>query len=116
MCSTLQALAHQAMRERHWRAIMAITGKELNLAEDVFKLQHLLDCNLLAHRCESGARMGWVTAGGEAKGRSANKGSKNRGCCRWGGWSGLLGNIAEAAGVSSFNRALDGALRPCHAW
>ncbi|KIZ06068.1 Dynein gamma chain, flagellar outer arm [Monoraphidium neglectum] len=47
-----QALAHQAMRERHWRTVMAITGKELSLAEDVFKLQHLLECGLLAHRDE----------------------------------------------------------------
>jgi hypothetical protein len=47
-----QALAHQAMRERHWRAVMAITGKELVLTEDVFKLQHLLECGLLAHRDE----------------------------------------------------------------
>ena len=46
----VQALAHQAMRERHWRAVMAITGRELSLAEDVFKLQHLLDCGLLALR------------------------------------------------------------------
>ena len=29
---------------------MRITGKELNLAEDVFKLQHLLDCKLLKVR------------------------------------------------------------------
>ena len=29
---------------------MRITGKELNLAEDVFKLQHLLDCHLLKVR------------------------------------------------------------------
>ena len=29
---------------------MRIAGKELNLAEDVFKLQHLLDCHLLKHR------------------------------------------------------------------
>lgn len=44
------------MRERHWRAVMAITGRELTLAEDVFKLQHLLECDLLAHR--------WGAAGG----------------------------------------------------
>ena len=29
---------------------MRIAGKELNLAEDVFKLQHLLDCHLLKNR------------------------------------------------------------------
>lgn len=29
---------------------MRITGKELNLADDVFKLQHLLDCKLLKVR------------------------------------------------------------------
>ena len=27
-----------------------IEGRQLNLAEDVFKLQHLLECNILAHR------------------------------------------------------------------
>jgi hypothetical protein len=40
---------------------MAITGKELSLAEDVFKLQHLLEGNLLAHRwgfCLA-SRPGW---------------------------------------------------------
>ena len=35
---------------RHWKEVMRITGKELNLAEDVFKLQHLLDCKLLKVR------------------------------------------------------------------
>ena len=27
-----------------------MTGKELKLADDTFKLQHLLDCHLLEHR------------------------------------------------------------------
>ena len=31
---------------------MRITGVELNTAEDVFKLQHLLDAHLLAHHDE----------------------------------------------------------------
>lgn len=35
---------------RHWKEVMRITGKELNLAEDAFKLQHLLDCKLLKVR------------------------------------------------------------------
>ncbi len=35
---------------RHWKELQAITGRELNLAEDAFKLQHLLDSNLLARR------------------------------------------------------------------
>jgi len=35
---------------RHWKELQNITVKELNLAEDVFKLQHLLDANLLARR------------------------------------------------------------------
>jgi hypothetical protein len=38
------------MRERHWAEVMHITGHQLALAEDVFKLQHLLDCNLLKFR------------------------------------------------------------------
>eukprot|EP00884_Botryococcus_braunii_P007425 jgi/Botrbrau1/16684/Bobra.0317s0002.1 len=47
-----QALAHKAMRPRHWKEVMRITGKELNLAEDSFKLGHLLDCKLLKYREE----------------------------------------------------------------
>lgn len=35
---------------RHWAELQAITGCKLNLAEDAFKLQHLLDANLLARR------------------------------------------------------------------
>uniref|UniRef100_A0A383W453 AAA+ ATPase domain-containing protein n=1 Tax=Tetradesmus obliquus TaxID=3088 RepID=A0A383W453_TETOB len=52
MLPLFQALAHKAMRDRHWRALMQITGKELQLADDVFKLQHLLDCHILQHREE----------------------------------------------------------------
>eukprot|EP00887_Chlorella_sp_A99_P001633 scaffold8.g1633.t1 len=47
-----QSLAHRAVRERHWKELMRITGRELNLAEDAFKLQHLLDVGLLEHRDE----------------------------------------------------------------
>lgn len=32
--------------------VVGIIGKELNLAEDVFKLQHILDCNILKYREE----------------------------------------------------------------
>ena len=35
---------------RHWKELMQVTGRQLNLAEDVFKLQHLLDLPLLEHR------------------------------------------------------------------
>jgi dynein heavy chain, axonemal len=48
-CS-LQSLAHKSMRERHWAEVQRITGKNMNLAEDVFKLQHLLDANILKCR------------------------------------------------------------------
>ncbi len=47
---------------------MAITSKELNLAEDAFKLQHLLDANLLAHRdaveelCSAAVKVSAATA------------------------------------------------------
>ena len=44
-----QQLAHKAIRNRHWQDIMRITGHQLNLQEDVFKLQDLLDANLLAN-------------------------------------------------------------------
>eukprot|EP00878_Enallax_costatus_P041459 GHUV01048245.1.p1 GENE.GHUV01048245.1~~GHUV01048245.1.p1 ORF type:complete len:369 (+),score=142.53 GHUV01048245.1:96-1202(+) len=52
MLPLFQALAHKAMRDRHWKQLMQVTGKELQLADDVFKLQHLLDCNILHHRDE----------------------------------------------------------------
>mmetsp|Transcript_5388 Transcript_5388/g.12712 ORF Transcript_5388/g.12712 Transcript_5388/m.12712 type:complete len:4322 (-) Transcript_5388:507-13472(-) len=52
MLPLFQALTHKSMRPRHWEEIMSVTGAELNLAEDVFKLQHLLDANLLRHREE----------------------------------------------------------------
>jgi dynein heavy chain len=45
-----QALAHKSIRERHWADLQTITGCKFNLAEDAFKLQHLLDANLLARR------------------------------------------------------------------
>ena len=32
--------------------LLPLAGKVLNLAEDVFKLQHLLDCNILHNREE----------------------------------------------------------------
>lgn len=39
MLPLFQALTHKSMRERHWQEVMRVTGKNLNLAEDVFKLQ-----------------------------------------------------------------------------
>ncbi|KAK9841874.1 hypothetical protein WJX81_008571 [Elliptochloris bilobata] len=47
-----QQLAHKAMRPRHWAEVMRVTGVELNMAEDVFKLAHLLAANLLTQRDE----------------------------------------------------------------
>eukprot|EP00798_Chlamydomonas_sp_ICE-L_P031303 gene31303-6451_t len=52
MLPLFQALAAKSMRERHWKEIMDVTGHDLNLAEDVFKLQHLLDCHILTHQEE----------------------------------------------------------------
>jgi len=52
MLPLFEALTHKSMRDRHWEEVMRITGGELNLAEDVFKLQHLLDCNILKCREE----------------------------------------------------------------
>ena len=43
----VQALASPSMRPRHWRALMDLAGVELDMAEDTFKLQHLIDANLL---------------------------------------------------------------------
>lgn len=43
----LTELSAKSMRSRHWQQMMTITGKQLNLAEDQFRLQNLLDCDLL---------------------------------------------------------------------
>eukprot|EP00899_Mesostigma_viride_P009796 jgi/Mesvir1/18818/Mv04309-RA.2 len=45
----LQQLSNKALRNRHWQQLMTITGKQIVLAEDVMKLQHLLEADLLAH-------------------------------------------------------------------
>jgi len=44
----IQALCSKSMRPRHWAEVMSVTGKTFNLSEDVFKLQHLLDADLLS--------------------------------------------------------------------
>ena len=48
----LQSLAHKSMRPRHWKEVMRVTATELNLAEDVLRLQHLLDAQLVKHQDE----------------------------------------------------------------
>ena len=45
----VQSLASPAMRPRHWQALMALVGAELDMSEDSFKLGDLLDANLLPH-------------------------------------------------------------------
>ena len=45
----LQSLLSKAMRQRHWDALQVITGKTLDLREDVFLLGHMFDANLQAH-------------------------------------------------------------------
>ena len=37
---------------RHWKEVMRITGRELDLTPETFKLQHLLNAKLLAHKDE----------------------------------------------------------------
>ena len=37
---------------RHWKEVMRISGHELDLAPETFKLQHLLNAKLLAHKEE----------------------------------------------------------------
>eukprot|EP00898_Chlorokybus_atmophyticus_P005691 jgi/Chlat1/6122/Chrsp409S05665 len=46
----LQQLSSKAMRNRHWLQLMHVTSKQLNLAEDVLKLGHLLELDLLPNR------------------------------------------------------------------
>ncbi|GBG77441.1 hypothetical protein CBR_g23890 [Chara braunii] len=48
----LQLLSSKAMRNRHWQQLMQVCNKQLNLAEDIMKLSHLFESNLLAHREE----------------------------------------------------------------
>ena len=43
----ISALAHPAMRERHWKTIMQITSTTWRLDEDLFKLGNILDAKLL---------------------------------------------------------------------
>ena len=37
---------------RHWKELMQITGTQLDLTPEVFRLQHLLNAKLIAHRDE----------------------------------------------------------------
>ena len=41
---------------RHWKELMQITGTQLDLAPEVFRLQHLLNAKLIAHRDEARIR------------------------------------------------------------
>ena len=43
----ISALAHPAMRERHWKTIMQVTGTSWKLDEDLFKLGNILEAKLL---------------------------------------------------------------------
>ena len=45
----LQALLAKAMRPRHWEQLQTITGKTLDLREDVFLLSHMFEADLLSH-------------------------------------------------------------------
>ena len=40
---------------RHWKELMQITGVQLDLTPEVFRLQHLLDAKLMSHRDEVSA-------------------------------------------------------------
>ena len=40
-------LAHPSLRDRHWKALMELTGAELNVASESFKLSTLLDAGML---------------------------------------------------------------------
>ena len=45
----LQMMAHKAMRPRHWDAISKLCGTHLEWESATFKVQNLLDANLLDH-------------------------------------------------------------------
>lgn len=48
----LQAMSVKSLCQRHWQKIMTITGKQLVFGEDLMKLKHLLECNLLDNAAE----------------------------------------------------------------
>ena len=43
----VQQLSHPSMRGRHWNALMQVTGRNLNVHSDTFKLSTLLEADLL---------------------------------------------------------------------
>ena len=60
MLPLIQMLAAPAMRPRHWTRFQEITGSELDMAEDTFKLQNVTECSILKHyedieECAAGA-------------------------------------------------------------
>ena len=60
MLPLIQMLAAPAMRPRHWTRFQEITGSELDMAEDTFKLRNVVECSILKHfedieECAAGA-------------------------------------------------------------
>ena len=55
----LMELAKKSVQPRHWQQVMTLTGKDLPVESDMFKLQSLIDANIVAFRedisdvCES---------------------------------------------------------------
>jgi len=43
----LQFLSNKAMRDRHWQTVEDLTGAKFDMAEETFKVGHLLDADLL---------------------------------------------------------------------
>eukprot|EP01028_Stygiella_incarcerata_P006636 TRINITY_DN270_c0_g1_i1.p1 TRINITY_DN270_c0_g1~~TRINITY_DN270_c0_g1_i1.p1 ORF type:complete len:4523 (-),score=1222.92 TRINITY_DN270_c0_g1_i1:192-13760(-) len=46
----LLTLKDRRIRQRHWLEVMRVTGHEINLDEEIFRLKHLLEANILAHK------------------------------------------------------------------
>lgn len=46
----LQELSKQSIKPRHWSEVMKVTGAQLNIDSAEFKLQALLDANLVEHK------------------------------------------------------------------
>ncbi|TPX31992.1 hypothetical protein SmJEL517_g04802 [Synchytrium microbalum] len=50
----LQELKSEALRERHWRKLMEVTGHPFDMSADTFTLEKLFAMNLAAHAAEIG--------------------------------------------------------------
>jgi dynein heavy chain len=46
----LEALSNPAVQDVHWKQIIELTGCEIDVDRDVFRLGHVFDAGLLNHK------------------------------------------------------------------